>query len=72
MTIIHECEHCGSEGRVLPTPHGFHCEACYEQVMNAEREVIECPRCGREGVGTTGICYACENTPAAPAVTGNA
>ncbi|RRW59525.1 hypothetical protein EGJ51_17965 [Pseudomonas fulva] len=66
MTIIHKCDHCGHEGRVMNTPHGFHCEDCYELIMNAERETTECPQCGRDGVGTTGICYPCENAPAAP------
>lgn len=36
MPIIDQCEHCGAEGPVLPTPHGYHCEQCYPQVMGQE------------------------------------
>ncbi|MFV1943370.1 hypothetical protein VPH49_21390 [Pseudomonas luteola] len=37
------CEHCGAEGPVSPTPHGFHCGPCYEQAMGeAEQEPHNC------------------------------
>ena len=28
------CENCGAEGPLAPTPHGMHCEHCYDKVMD--------------------------------------
>lgn len=64
MTIIHQCDQCGAPGRVVETPEGFQCEACYDAAQEDARRGMECPECGHVGVTATGICYACENAPA--------
>lgn len=62
MAIIDKCEHCGAEGVVQPTPHGYHCEQCYPQVMGQEDSDASCPVCGLVG---SGLCLDCEDSPLA-------
>ncbi|MCY1398427.1 hypothetical protein D9M71_134590 [compost metagenome] len=67
MTIIHECDQCGAPGRVVETPDGFQCEACYAAAQEQARSEESCPECGGQGVTATGVCYACEHSaPPAP------
>lgn len=63
MTLIHHCDRCGYEGRVIELADGYLCEAC-EQLQRREQHAEQlCPTCGREGVTDTGICYACSQSP---------
>ena len=48
MTTIEQCEHCGAEGPVLPTPEGDHCEACYETLMGQALEDMRSRQCGND------------------------
>jgi len=60
MTLIHQCDSCGYEGRVIELPDGYLCESCFEPYRQAQQAEQICPECGHEGVTDTGICYACE------------
>lgn len=64
MTLIHQCDRCGYEGRVIELVDGYLCEGC-DQQLDAQRLKEEaCTECGQSGVTSTGLCYACENSTA--------
>ncbi|MGK9419978.1 DUF7575 domain-containing protein [Pseudomonas cedrina] len=62
MTMIHECDSCGYEGRVIEVLDSCLCESCFEQ----QRHLIEaqpCPECGKEIDTDIGLCQRCANDP---------
>jgi hypothetical protein len=62
MTMIHQCSQCGHQGRVVELADRYLCESCDEQHLSAQRADEQCVECGSQGVTSTGICYACENS----------
>ncbi len=63
MTVIHQCDRCDHQGRVVELATGYLCEPCYSAQRDHERESESCPTCGREGVTDTGLCYPCSHSP---------
>ncbi|MBV4524353.1 hypothetical protein KVG88_30225 [Pseudomonas sp. SWRI74] len=63
MTMTHQCSRCGYQGRVIELADRYLCEDCDELYQREERAAEICPSCGAEGVTSTGVCYACENSP---------
>jgi hypothetical protein len=43
-----QCEHCGDDGPLMPTPEGDHCAICYELVMGDAIEDAHSRRCGSD------------------------
>lgn len=65
MTLIHQCDCCGYEGRVVELSDRYLCESCHLLFLQEQQSEQVCPECGHEGVTDTGICYACEVAPTA-------
>ncbi|POP75166.1 hypothetical protein CXB34_28180 [Pseudomonas amygdali pv. morsprunorum] len=63
MTMIHQCDACGYQGRVVELADRCLCEECYELHQSAQRAEEVCPTCGKHDVTDTGLCYVCSNSP---------
>ncbi|MCK2122058.1 hypothetical protein [Pseudomonas sp. PNPG3] len=66
MTTIQKCERCGVEGQLKPTPHGLNCPPCYADWIDAASSDCACQACGLVGVGVSGLCRSCEQSPLGP------
>lgn len=63
MTLIHQCDRCGYQGRVVELADGYLCETCDQLHQSQQRPEETCPTCGHEGITETGLCYPCSQSP---------